>query len=336
MSARKKMTVGVFIIITLVLFGLTTLSFSQEKYPARPVQVICQWGAGSNVDLALRLLADPIKKHLGQPLVVVVKPGAQGVVGQNAMAKAKPDGYTIGLAALGPMVTVHLFEPKPPYKMEDFEAIAGYYHNPGGFGVRKDAPWKTLDDFIAVAKKNPMKYKIGLHVARGPVGLAIKKFILSSGIKVTVVPYAGGKKSMQAVMGGDVDACAMHVGFVIRFSDKLRLLELFEKERSGMLADVPTAREKGRDLIMGARTGFVAPKGTPIDRIRILESALKKVITDPGFGKTLFEKLGMVADFSHREVIWKEWQDTHSRFQKIVAELTKAEAEFKKMERKKK
>jgi hypothetical protein len=73
------------------------------------------------------MLAEPIKKILGQPFVVVVKPGGQGIIGQNAMAKAKPDGYTIGLAALGPMVTVHLYTPKPPYKMTDFEPICGFY-----------------------------------------------------------------------------------------------------------------------------------------------------------------------------------------------------------------
>jgi len=335
MSARKKITVSFFIVTTLVFFGLTATGFSQEKYPVRPIQAICQWGAGSNVDLALRMLAEPIKQHLGQPFVVVVKPGGQGVIGQNAMARAKPDGYTIGLAALGPMVTVHLFEPKPPYKMTDFEPVCGFYENPGGLGVRRDAPWETLDDFIADAKKNPMKYKIGLHVARGPVGMAIKKFILSSGIKVTVVPFAGGSKSRNAVLSGDVDACAMHIGFVLRDPDRLKLLELFEKKRSPRLPDLTTAREKGRDLIMGARTGFVAPKGTPIDRIRILESALKKVITDPSYGKALFGKLGMVPAFSSREEIWEEWQDTYRRFSKIVVELRKAEKEFKELERKK-
>lgn len=335
MSTRKHIIVGLLMVIALFLSGLTTAGFSQDKYPVRPIQAICQWRAGSNVDLALRMLAEPIKKILGQPFVVVVKSGGQGIIGQNAMAKAKPDGYTIGLAALGPMVTVHLYTPKPPYKMTDFEPICGFYENPGGLGVRKDAPWKTLDDFIADAKRNPMKYKIGLHVARGPVGMAIKKFILSSGIKVTIVPFAGGTKSKNAVLSGDVDACALHIGWVLRDLDNLKLLELFEKERSSQLPDLPTAREKGRDLIMGARTGFVAPKGTPVDRIRILESALKKVITDPGFGKTLFKKLGMAPAFSSREEIWEEWQDTYRRFSKIAVELRKAEKEFKELQKKK-
>ncbi|UCE36137.1 MAG: tripartite tricarboxylate transporter substrate binding protein [Thermoplasmata archaeon] len=335
MSTRKHIIVGFVMVIALVLSGLTTAGFSQDKYPVRPIQAICQWRAGSNVDLALRMLAEPIKEILGQPLVVVVKPGGQGIIGQNAMAKAKPDGYTIGLAALGPMVTVHLYTPKPPYKMTDFEPICGFYENPGGVGVRRDAPWETLDDFIADAKRNPMKYKIGLHVARGPVGMAIKKFILSSGIKVTIVPFAGGTKSRNAVLSGDVDACALHIGWVLRDPDRLKLLELFEKKRSPQLPDLPTAREKGRDLIMGARTGFVAPKGTPVDRIRILESALKKVITDPGFGKTLFKKLGMAPAFSSHEEIWEEWQDTYRRFSKIVVELRKAEKEFKELQKKK-
>lgn len=335
MSIRKHIIVGLLMVIALFLSGLTTAGFSQDKYPVRPIQAICQWRAGSNVDLALRMLAEPIKKILGQPFVVVVKPGGQGIIGQNAMAKAKPDGYTIGLAALGPMVTVHLYTPKPPYKMTDFEPICGFYENPGGFGVRTDAPWKTLDDFIADAKRNPMKYKIGLHVARGPVGMAIKKFILSSGIKVIIVPFAGGTRSRNALLSGDVDACALHIGWVLRDPDRLKLLELFEKKRSPQLPDLPTAREKGRDLIMGARTGFVAPKGTPVDRIRILESALKKVISDPGFGKTLFKKLGMAPAFSSREEIWEEWQDTYRRFSKIVVELRKAEKEFKELQKKK-
>lgn len=335
MSTRKHIIVGLLMVIALFLSGLTTAGFSQDKYPVRPIQAICQWRAGSNVDLALRMLAEPIKKILGQPFVVVVKSGGQGIIGQNAMAKAKPDGYTIGLAALGPMVTVHLYTPKPPYKMTDFEPICGFYENPGGLGVRKDAPWKTLDDFIADAKRNPMKYKIGLHVARGPVGMAIKKFILSSGIKVIIVPFAGGTRSRNALLSGDVDACALHIGWVLRDPDRLKLLELFEKKRSPQLPDLPTAREKGRDLIMGARTGFVAPKGTPVDRIRILESALKKVITDPGFGKTLFKKLGMAPAFSSREEIWEEWQDTYRRFSKIVVELRKAEKEFKELQKKK-
>ncbi len=330
MATWKKRTFILFVVTSLIIIGTTGVALSESKYPVRPVKVINQWGAGSNVDLALRMLAEPMKQELGQPWIVEVKPGGQGQIGQNAMAKAKPDGYTIGLAALGPMVTVHLYEPKPPYRMEDFQGIAGFYLNPGGIGVHKNAPWNTLDDFVADARKNPGKYKIGLHVARGPVGMALRKFIVDSGIKVTIVPFKGGKKSMQAVMSGDVDACALHVGFALRFPDKLKMLELFEKKRSARLPDLPTALENGRPYIMGARTGFVAPKGTPIDRIRILESALKKTITDPAFGKNLMDKLGMEPAFSSREEIWAEWQETYERFSTIVKELAKAEKAAKK------
>ncbi len=330
MATWKKTSFMLFVVSALTIVGTMGVALSQNRYPSRPVKVICQWGAGTNVDLALRMLADPMKQELGQPWIVEIKPGGQGQIGQNAMAKAKPDGYTIGLAALGPMVTVHLYEPKPPYKMEDFEAIAGYYKNPGGIGVGKNAPWNTLDDFIADAKQNPGKYKIGLHVARGPVGMALRKFIVDSGIKVTVVPFAGGGKSAKAVMSGDVDAAAMHVGFVLRNPERLKLLELFEKKRSVRIPDLPTALENGRPYIMGARTGFVAPKGTPIDRIRVLESALKKIITDPTFGKNLMNKLGMEPAFSGREEIWAEWQETYMRFSTIVKELAKAEKEAKK------
>jgi putative tricarboxylic transport membrane protein len=335
MKPSKRGTLRMVFGVLLLLLGFGTAMYAQEPFPTRPVTVICQWGAGGNVDVALRLLPDPIMEQLGQPFVIKVMPGGQGVVGQNAMAKAKPDGYTIGLAALGPMVTVHLFDPKPPYKMTDFEAIAGYYENPGGFGVRKDAPWETLEDFIEDARKNPMKYRIGLHVAQGPVGLSIKKFILLTGIKVRVVPFQGGRQSTNAVLSGDVDACAMHVGFVVRDPDRFKLLALFEEKRSDRLPDVPMARELGYDLVMGARAGFVAPKGTPLDRIEKLESALKNVITDPVFANKLFDKLGMIPAFSSREALWAEWQDTYRRYEVIVQELQEAEQTFKELEEKK-
>ena len=330
MATWKKMTFILFIATSLIFIGTLGIALSADNYPVRPVKVICQWGAGSNVDLALRMLAEPMKKELGQPWIVEVKPGGQGQIGQNAMAKAKPDGYTIGLAALGPMVTAHLYKPSPPYKMEDFQGIAGFYLNPGGIGVHRNAPWNTLDDFLADARANPGKYKVGLHVARGPVGMALRKFIVDSGIKVTLVPFAGGKKSMQAVMSGDVDAAALHVGFALRFPDKLKMLELFERKRSMRLPDLPTSFEKGRTYIMGARTGFVAPAGTPIDRVVVLETALKKTINDPTFGKNLMNKLGMEPAFADHEAIWAEWQETYARFSGIVKELAEAEKAAKK------
>jgi len=333
MRTTKRMTAKILISVLILLFGLTIAGHTQQ-YPARPITIICQWPAGSNVDLVLRMLADPLQKELGKPVVVENVPGGGGVVGQNAMAKAKPDGYTIGLAALGPMVTAHLFEPKPPYRMTDFVAICGFYDNPGGLGVRKDAPWENLDDFVADAKRNPMKYKIGLHVARGPVGLSLKKFILLTGIKVRVVPFQGGKKSTQAVLSGDIDACAMHVGSVVRNLEKVKMLALFENIRSERLPDLSTAKESGYDLVMGARAGFVAPRGTPTDRIRTLESALMKVITEPSFTEEIFSKLGMVQTFIGHEEMWAQWEDTYRRYERIVQELQEAEKAFQELEEK--
>jgi tripartite-type tricarboxylate transporter receptor subunit TctC len=334
MMPTKKVSAKILICVLLLLFGLATAGFTQQ-YPARPITIICQWPAGSNVDLVLRMLADPLQEELGQPVVVENVPGGGGVVGQNAMAKAKPDGYTIGLAALGPMVTAHLFEPKPPYKMTDFVAICGFYDNPGGLGVRKDAPWDNLDDFVADARRNPMGYKIGLHVARGPVGLSLKKFILTTGIKVRIVPFQGGKRSTQAVLSGDIDACAMHVGSVVRNPENVKMLTLFENNRSERLPDVLTAKESGYDLVMGARAGFVAPRGTPADRISTLESALKKVITEPRFTEEIFDKLGMVQTFIGHEEMWAQWEDTYRRYERIVQELEEAEKTFQELEEKK-
>jgi tripartite-type tricarboxylate transporter receptor subunit TctC len=275
-------------ILILCLVGLLaaaqTVSAQAADYPKEPIELIVAYSAGGGTDTGARMLTKVATKYIPQPLVVVNKPGAGGEIGFTALAKAKPDGYTIGF--INPPSTVLLpLMRKTGYQMSDFKCIINIVLDPGLLAVRADSPFKTLDDFIKAAKAKPGTLSISNAGVGSDAHMSIIDFAEKAGIKVNPVPFKGAAPARTAALGGHVDAVVMKVGETKTYvqSKQARVLAVMSEKRVKDFPDVPTFKEKGLNVIMAASRGIAGPKAMPDSVAKYLHDKLKKTIEDPEF-----------------------------------------------------
>ena len=181
---------------------------ADEPYPTRPIQILVPFPPGGVADLVARPFAAALEKHLKQPAVVVNKTGAGGAVGMQAAAVAKADGYTlmVALSSISVMPEVDaLFGRPSTYKLKDFAPIALLTADPTILVIKKEAPWKTVADFVADAKKRPNEIKYASSGVYGTMHVAMEMFAQAAGIKLRHIPTAGGGPALTALLGGHVD-----------------------------------------------------------------------------------------------------------------------------------
>ena len=256
-------------------------------WPEREITVYNGSSAGGVTDMATRILSDSVGKMFGQPVVVVNKPGASHTVCANLVANAKPDGYTLGTLSSGAFIQVPHQRKVPFDPLKDFTFIATYTEYTSGLVVKKDAPWRTLEEFLDYAKKNPGKviygsdgYGMGTHVLMEY--LALKK----GGIDWKHVPIAGGPKLATALLGGHIHAWSAAGSHVQMVKDgSVRLLVSFNQTRMKAAPDVASIYELGLmgNLSLGTPLVFIAPKNLPEPVSQKLEDALLMAMKEPSY-----------------------------------------------------
>ena len=256
------------------------------EYPDREVTVYNGSSAGGVTDLASRLLSDTVGKTIGQPVVVVNKPGAAHTVCANLVANAKPDGYTLGALSSSAFTQVPHMRKVPYDFRKDFTWIATYTEYTSGLVVKADAPWKTLEEFLDYAKKNPGKiiygsdgFGMGTHILMEYI--ALKR----GGIDWKHVPIAGGPKLATALLGGHIHAWSAAGTHVQMIKDKtVRLLVSFNNYRMKAAPDVPTLQElKITDLSVGTALVIVGPQNLPEPILKKVEDAYVKAMKEPSY-----------------------------------------------------
>ncbi|MCG8511646.1 MAG: tripartite tricarboxylate transporter substrate binding protein [Rhodospirillales bacterium] len=256
------------------------------KYPERPIQIIIPWGAGGGTDFTGRLIGTVLQKELGVPVNVVNRTGGQGVVGHSAIANAKPDGYTLGVATVE--IAMMHWTGLTKLTWEDYTPIALYNADPAGVQVAADAPWNSAGDFIDAAKANPGKFK-GSGTAQGGIWhLALAGMLKASGADAGAVPWVPSKGAApglkELVAGGvSVVTCAPTEAAPLADAGKVKILAVMSDERMGAFPDVPTLKEQGIDWTLAAWRSFVGPKGLPKEVVDVLVPAFKKVIESKEF-----------------------------------------------------
>jgi tripartite-type tricarboxylate transporter receptor subunit TctC len=255
-------------------------------WPEREITVYNGSTAGGVTDLSARLLSDTVSKMFEQPVVVVNKPGAAHVICANLVANAKPDGYTLGTLSAHVFGIIPHMRKLPFDWKKDFTWIGTYTEYTSGLVVKNDAPWKTLDDFLNDAKKNPGKiiygtdgHGAGTHILMEYI--ALKK----GGIDWKHVPIAGGPKLATALLGGHIHAWSAAGSHVQMIKDKqVRLLAAFNNMRMKAAPDVPTLMEvKITDLAVGTSLVIIGPKGMPEPIVKKLEEAYLKAMKEPSY-----------------------------------------------------
>src|SRR6188508_1594047 len=244
-------------------------SFAQANYPARPIQMICPWGAGGGTDATARIVASLMEKELGQPVNVVNRTGGSGVVGHAAIASAAPDGYTIGLATveIGMMHWQGLTE----LTGASYTPIGLVNADPAGIQVRADSSYKSAKDLVDAIKANPGKFKASGTGQGGIWHLAIAGLLRDQKIDPASVPWVpsnGAAPGLQDMVAGGVEVAPVSLPEARSLIDagKVRSLAVMSDKPAALYPNVPTLKEAvGSDWTMAAWRGIVAPKGIPAE-----------------------------------------------------------------------
>lgn len=266
---------------------LGTPNWAAENFPTKAITLEVGYGAGGSTDLPARTLAEAAGKILGQPVVVINKPGGGSSVMLSELKNAKPDGYTLGVLSSGGILSAHMRK-VPYHPVNDFECILQYSVYQYGLVVRADSPWKTLNDFIAYAQANPGKIKYSTAGAGTPQHLVMVQLGEAAKAKWTHIPFGSGNEAITALMGGHVDCSAQTTEWKAQVdAGRLRLLAILMPNRMAAYPKVPTLMEMGYNIAAPSIIALVAPKGLPKDRLKILQDAFHKGMQDPGFKKSL-------------------------------------------------
>jgi tripartite-type tricarboxylate transporter receptor subunit TctC len=261
-----------------VAFAASTLA--AQPFPSRPVTLIVPWPAGGSTDQVMRALATSTEKHLGQPIVIENRPGAGGTLGAQAMVSAKPDGYTVTQVPITvfriPHTTKVGYDP-----LTDLTYLIGVSGYTFGVVVRSESPWKTWAELVAYAKANPGKLSYGTPGASTSLHVTMEDIAHRYGIQWTHVPFKGNADSMQALLGGHIDAAADATGWGAHVdSGRMRLLATWGEKRTKRWPTVPTLKELGYDVVSTSPYGIAGPKGMDPAIAKVLHDAFRKGMED--------------------------------------------------------
>ena len=270
---------------TPALLALPSLAWAQDKYPSKPITLVCPYSAGGNADQRSRQIGRFISTALGQPVLVDNKPGAGGNIGTEAVARAKPDGYTIGMGNFAPLaVNPTMFSKLNFDPAKDLMPICLIEKGPLVLMVPAKSPFRSVKDIIAAAKAGPGKLSFASGGLGGSHHLSGEMFKSLAGLSITHIPYKGGAPATTDLMGGQVDMMfeQMYAAAPSIRAGKLRALAITSKVRSPLFPDLPTMAEAG---VPGFEVqnwqGLIAPAGTPAAIIRTLNEAVNKALADP-------------------------------------------------------
>lgn len=272
---------------------------AQDKYPSKLITWICPYGAGGNADTRSRQVARLMQTTLGQTIIVDNKAGGGGNIGTDMIAKAKPDGYVIGMGNFAPLAVNHaLFKKLNFDPFADLTPIMLIERGPLVLMVRNESPYKSVKDVAAAAKASPGK----LSYASGGIGgthhLSGALFEHVAQVDMIHAPYKSGSAGATDLMGGQVDMMfeQMYAAMPSIKGGRLRPLAITSKVRSPLLPDVPTMAEAGYAGVEVLNwQGLIGPKNLPAEVVRILNAAGNQALQDAGLRKTMLEQGNEIA-----------------------------------------
>jgi tripartite-type tricarboxylate transporter receptor subunit TctC len=257
-----------------------------EDWPQRTVTVYVPFIAGSTPDAIARTVVDRLQARLGQPFVVENRAGASGNTGTAAVAKAAPDGHTLGVSIVGPLVINALLFPSMPYETaRDLAPVTILAAQPSVLVAHPGLAASNVAELLALIKSDAAKITFG-SIGRGSLShLAMEALAIKAGVKLVHLPFAGSPAAVTALLRGDVQLAVLPAGSVVPLGreGKLRMLAVTSPQRSPLLPDLPTLREAGiTGVEADAWVGLIAPAGTPAPVLARIHNEAVSVLAEPG------------------------------------------------------
>jgi tripartite-type tricarboxylate transporter receptor subunit TctC len=293
-----------------------------QEWPARTVTILVPFIAGSTPDSLARIVAEGLQQRLGATFVVENRPGASGNTGTAAAAKAAPDGYTLGVSIVGPLVINALLFAKMPYETEkDIAPISILASQPSVLVVSPTVAADSVESLIAAIKREPDKFTYG-SIGRGSLShLAMASLALKAGVNIVHLPFPGSPAAVTALLRGDVQMAALPAGSVAALAaeKKLKLLAVTSPQRSPLLPELPTLREAGiAGVEADAWVGLIAPAGTSEAVLSRIHKEVVAVLAEPAVIEKLKAQF-MVPIANSPQAFRAVLKEEHERWAPIIA-----------------
>ena len=273
------------ILLASLLVSTASLCTAQNVWPTKPITMIVPFPPGGLADLVARPVAEAMSRELGQPVVIENKAGAGGGIGMGLAAKSRPDGYTVLMALSSltvlPEADVVLARPAM-FALNDLRPIARFTADPTVLAVRADSVWKTVQDFVADAKKRPAAINYGSSGSYGTMHVPMEILAQTAGIKLTHIPFTGAGPAVVALLGGQIDAVSSGPATILQQvkAGKLRVLAHWGTTALSVLPDVPSLKDAGFNAEYAQWSGLFIPKDTPEPVAQRLRSAARVAAQD--------------------------------------------------------
>lgn len=289
---------------------------AMAEYPERPVNYIIAFNPGGESDVAARLQQPYWEKITGKPLVIQYQAGAGGAQAWSKLNSMEGDGYTIMGTNL-PHTILQPLEKDVGYETDDLVHVNFFHYTPDAIFVPADSQFKTLQDLIDYAKKNPGMVTFSGSGSNSSNHLAQQRFDELAGVKTTYIPFSGTGPAMTAVLGKQVTAGFNYSTSAVNAGDKVRMLAVSSDERMSNFSDTPTFKELGFDLVGGAYRGIGVPKSTPEDIRKAVSDIVTKINQDPKFIKQMEDAGFVLTDIPYSEM--KAFMDERKAFYTDIA-----------------
>jgi tripartite-type tricarboxylate transporter receptor subunit TctC len=329
MVLQKKLLIPLavcLLLVSIIIGGCTEMSSETttitKQYPSRPITMIVPFSAGGGSDLLARSLEKVSIKYLGQPLLILNKPGGTGAVGYNELVNSSPDGYTLGISGTELILQPLYGQTKYNY-LTDLTPIVQISASPYAMVVSADQPWQNVHKLIEYAKQHPGKLKFGHAGLGGVAHVTGEAFAKNANISIEQVPFSGGSEVVAALLGKHIEIAFINPSIIKEYVEngKLKILASSSKARQAdpVLAQIPTFKEQGFDIIFDNRIGVVAPKELPPEIETKLAEGFKAMISDPEF-KSNMDALGVEIEYLDPKDFKDQWLADNTKLTKIVQE----------------
>ncbi|WP_159911142.1 tripartite tricarboxylate transporter substrate binding protein BugE [Pantoea sp. 18069] len=308
-------------ILALGILSLFGSAFAQSAYPSKPIKLLVPFAAGGTTDLIARVIADPLGRELGQPVIVENRGGGGGSIGAAETARAAPDGYHLGMATVSTTATNPAINPKIPYNVAtDFTPVINIAATPNVIAAHPQFAGKNYKQFLEEIKKNPAKYSYASPGTGSITHLMMEMFKLSTATDIMHVPYRGSGPALNDAVAGQVPLIFDNLPSALPFIKEKRLVPLVvaAPERVPALPDVPTFKEVGLEPVNRmAYYGILGPKNLPKEIVDKVNAAVRKVLQDPAIRKRI-EETGSIIQADTPEKFAQQMKEELAVYKDVV------------------